>query len=238
MDDGGKGMILSERFDTALAMASDLHRQQMRKGTTTPYVAHLLAVTAIVLEHGGTEDQAIAALLHDAPEDQGGRATLERIRDHFGDGVAGIVEDCTDTFEEPKPEWLPRKVSYLKHLEHLAEEAAVLVSAADKLHNLRAIRSDYSQHGDDFGAGSAVGPASNCGTSRPWPPSTPSASPDGWRTPSTTRSSNSPLSSPQEAHTSRCLPVSDLESSLQGRARERAILKPAQDVWREVEPDA
>lgn len=143
-------MILSERFDVALVLASDLHRHQTRKQTEIPYVTHLLAVTALVLEHGGDEDQAIAALLHDAPEDQGGRPTLGMIRDRFGDRVAGIVEDCTDTFEDPKPAWLPRKIAYLHHLEHQAHEPALLVSAADKLHNLRAIRGDFVQHGDQL----------------------------------------------------------------------------------------
>jgi (p)ppGpp synthase/HD superfamily hydrolase len=143
-------MILSEQFDTALVMASDLHRRQKRKETEIPYVAHLLAVAAIVLENGGDENQAIAALLHDAPEDQGGRRTLEMIRSRFGDRVAGIVEDCTDTFEHPKPEWLPRKIAYLDHLEHEADEAALPVSAADKLHNMRAIRADFAQHGDQL----------------------------------------------------------------------------------------
>ncbi len=143
-------MILSERFDAALEMASDLHRHQKRKATEIPYLAHLLAAAAIVLENGGDEDQAIAALLHDAPEDQGGRPIVEVIRARFGDRVAGIVEDCTDTFEDPKPEWLPRKVSYLKHLDHQASEDSLLVSAADKLHNLRAIRDDFAHQGDQL----------------------------------------------------------------------------------------
>ena len=143
-------MILSERFDAALVLASDLHRDQTRKQTEIPYVAHLLAVSAIVLENGGDEDQAIAALLHDAPEDQGGRATLGMIRDRFGDLVARIVEDCTDTFEDPKPDWLARKIAYLKHLEHQADAASLLVSAADKLHNLRAIRGDFAQQGEQL----------------------------------------------------------------------------------------
>lgn len=143
-------MKLSERFDEAWAVASGLHRDQMRKRTDIPYLAHLMAVAAIVLEHGGDEEQAIAALFHDAPEDQGGRPTLEMIRSRFGDRVAGIVEDCSDTFDDPKPEWLPRKVAYLEHLEHHASEAALAVSAADKLHNLRSIRDDFARMGDDL----------------------------------------------------------------------------------------
>lgn len=145
-------MILTERFDGALETASSLHRYQERKETGIPYVAHLLAVAAIVLENGGDEDQAIAALLHDAPEDQGGRPTLEMIRARFGERVAGIVEDCTDTFDDPKPQWLPRKVAYLDHLEDEASDAALVVSAADKLHNLRAIRGDFAQLGEQLWA--------------------------------------------------------------------------------------
>jgi GTP pyrophosphokinase len=125
----------------ALAYAAELHARQTRKGTDTPYVAHLLGVCALVIEHGGGEDEAIAALLHDAAEDQGGRATLEAIRARFGARVAGIVEACTDTFETPKPPWRARKERYLAHLEH-AGDAARLVSAADKLYNARTVLDD------------------------------------------------------------------------------------------------
>jgi (p)ppGpp synthase/HD superfamily hydrolase len=142
--------MLTERFDQALAYASTLHREQMRKGTAIPYVSHLLAVCAIVLEHGGSEDDAIAALLHDGPEDQGGRDTLDTIRTQFGTGVADIVAACTDTFEDPKPEWLTRKVAYLAHLEHEPSPSVLLVSASDKLHNLRAIRADFAILGNDL----------------------------------------------------------------------------------------
>jgi (p)ppGpp synthase/HD superfamily hydrolase len=106
-------MIPTERFDDALSYASRLHRHQLRKGTRIPYVAHLLAVAAMVIEHGGNEDQAIAALLHDAAEDQGGEATLQEIRRRYGPAVAAIVADCTDAWTEPKPPWRERKEAYL-----------------------------------------------------------------------------------------------------------------------------
>jgi GTP pyrophosphokinase len=140
-------LILSARFDDALALAHRLHRHQGRKGSDVPYVAHLLAVTAIVLEHGGDEDEAIAALLHDAVEDQGGPATLATIRAAFGDRVATIVEDCSDTDETPKPPWRVRKEVYLAHLEH-ADASALLVSCADKLHNARCTLRDLRTVGN------------------------------------------------------------------------------------------
>lgn len=131
----------SGRFLEALAYAAGLHARQTRKGTDTPYVAHLLGVCALVIEHGGGEDEAIAALLHDAPEDQGGRATLETIRARFGARVAALVEACSDTLEMPKPPWRARKERYLAHLEH-ADDAVRLVSAADKLYNARTVLDD------------------------------------------------------------------------------------------------
>ena len=105
--------MLTERFDSAFRYAHRLHREQTRKGTTTPYISHLMSVAALVIEHGGNEDQAIAALLHDAAEDQGGEATLAKIRRTFGPAVAAIVSDCTDAWTEPKPSWRPRKEAYL-----------------------------------------------------------------------------------------------------------------------------
>lgn len=138
--------ILSARFDEALAWAVDLHREQPRKGTGIPYVSHLLSVAALVLEHGGTEDQAIAALLHDAVEDQGGKPTAEAIRARFGDLVADIVDGCTDTDVTPKPPWRERKERYLARVRN--EPAHVrLVSAADKLHNARTMVTDLRIHG-------------------------------------------------------------------------------------------
>lgn len=138
---------LSPRFSGALEYAATLHREQFRKGTTIPYIAHLLSVAALVLEAGGTEDQAIAALLHDGPEDQGGEATLRVIHERFGEPVARMVAACTDTYEDPKPEWRQRKEDYLAHLA-LVDDDALLVSMADKLHNVRAIAADYRVIGE------------------------------------------------------------------------------------------
>jgi len=139
--------ILSERFDDALAYASRIHREQRRKGVETPYIAHLLAVTAIALEYGADEDGAIAALLHDAVEDQGGAPRLEDIRARYGDRVADIVSDCTDTDIEPKPEWRPRKETYIASLAH-KPEASLRVSLADKIHNASAIVADLDAYGE------------------------------------------------------------------------------------------
>jgi (p)ppGpp synthase/HD superfamily hydrolase len=142
-------MPYGEKFDRALLYASRLHRDQVRKGTSTPYITHLLAVASIVGENGGTEGEVVAALLHDAPEDQGGEATLEDIRARFGDEVAKIVDGCTDTYENPKPPWRERKERYLAHLAG-APAPVRLVSSADKLHNARTILSDYRLIGEDL----------------------------------------------------------------------------------------
>lgn len=139
--------FLTERFDKALAYASQLHRTQTRKGSGIPYVSHLLAVAAIALENGADEDQAIAALLHDAVEDQGGPARLEEIRARYGDGVAQIVADCTDSHEEPKPAWHPRKEAYIASLAH-KPPCSLAVSLADKTHNAAAINADLRAHGE------------------------------------------------------------------------------------------
>ncbi len=141
--------MLTTRFDKALRIANELHRKQMRKGSPTPYIAHLLAVCAIVLENGGDEDQAIAALLHDAMEDQGGAPTLELVRAEFGDRVAGIVKECSDNEGEPKPPWRERKEAYIAHVPELSEDAR-LVSLADKLHNARSILNDYRREGESL----------------------------------------------------------------------------------------
>jgi (p)ppGpp synthase/HD superfamily hydrolase len=138
---------LSSRFDEALVCASEIHRNQRRKGTAIPYVSHLLAVTAIVLEHGGSEDEAIAALLHDAIEDGDGPATREEIRERFGENVVAIVDGCTDTDVKPKPEWRKRKEDYIAHVAS-ASASVRLVSAADKLHNARSVIADYRQVGE------------------------------------------------------------------------------------------
>ena len=138
---------LTSKFDEALQLASHLHREQARKGTQIPYLSHVLAVTALVLDYGGTETQAIAALLHDAVEDCGGKPVLERIKAQFGWEVAAIVESCTDSFEEgPKRDWKERKEEYLQHL-RVCDPASLIVVAADKLHNLTAIQRDLGQLG-------------------------------------------------------------------------------------------
>jgi (p)ppGpp synthase/HD superfamily hydrolase len=135
-------MKLSTRFEEALVFATQLHAGQTRKGTNIPYISHLLAVTAIVIEHGGNEDEAIAALLHDSIEDQGGASTREEIRRRFGDRVVEIVDGCTDTDVMPKPPWRVRKEEYIAHIS-VAPAPVRLVSAADKLHNARAVLEDY-----------------------------------------------------------------------------------------------
>jgi len=140
-------MILSARFDEAVAYAHQAHADQLRKGTDVPYLSHLLAVAALVLESGGDEVEVIAALLHDAAEDQGGSERLADIRARFGDHVASIVEACSDTMVTPKPPWRERKESYLRHLRG-CDEAVLRVSAADKLHNLRCMLSDWKTIGN------------------------------------------------------------------------------------------
>ena len=142
-------MAYGEKFEDALTYAARLHRDQTRKGTSTPYVTHLLAVAAIVGENGGTEDEVIAALLHDAPEDRGGKERLEEIRTRFGGAVAEIVDGCTDTYEDPKPAWRPRKEAYVAHVA-TAPASVRLVSAADKLHNARSILADLRALGDEL----------------------------------------------------------------------------------------
>jgi (p)ppGpp synthase/HD superfamily hydrolase len=135
-------MKLTSRFEDALIFATQLHAKQLRKGAAVPYIAHLLAVTSIVLENGGNEDEAIAALLHDAIEDQGGAATRELIRQRFGNNVVAIVDGCSDTDIYPKPPWKARKEKYIAHLRS-APASVRLVSAADKLHNARTVLADY-----------------------------------------------------------------------------------------------
>jgi (p)ppGpp synthase/HD superfamily hydrolase len=132
-------------FVDALQFAAGVHAAQLRKGTSIPYVAHLLGVTSLVLEYGGDEEEAIAALLHDAVEDHGARMRpiIER---RYGARVLAIVEGCTDTDADPKPPWRDRKNAYVAHLGE-ASPSALLVSAADKLHNARAIRRDLKMHG-------------------------------------------------------------------------------------------
>jgi GTP pyrophosphokinase len=137
----------SERFVDAVGYAADLHKNQLRKGTDIPYLSHLLAVASFVIEDGGEEDDAIAALLHDAAEDQGGRETLAAIRLRFGPNVAHIVEGCTDSWSVPKEDWMPRKKRYVEHARTLDRDT-LRVSAADKVHNAYTILRDLRTHGD------------------------------------------------------------------------------------------
>lgn len=132
---------LGAKFTDALGYAADLHRTQNRKGGDIPYVAHLLSVAGLVIEGGGDETQAIAGLLHDAAEDQGGQNTLDEIETRFGTDVATIVAECSDTFETPKPPWRKRKQDYIDHLDEVSQPT-ILVSLADKLDNARAILRD------------------------------------------------------------------------------------------------
>ena len=138
--------VLSERFGAALGFAVSLHRRQSRKGTRIPYASHLLAVAATVLEHGGSEREAIAALLHDAIEDQAGRdpAPLKHeIKKRFGKAVLDIVLACSDAETSvKKPPWKERKLGYITHLAKVSD-SVLLVSIADKIHNARAILRDY-----------------------------------------------------------------------------------------------
>lgn len=148
-------MALTERFDRALQFAHTLHREQKRKGVDTPYISHLLGVCSLVLEHGGDEDQAIAALLHDAIEDQGEnyRGGVEQLRndieEKFGATVIRIVNGCTDADTIPKPPWKERKEAYIAQIQDASSDIR-FVSCCDKLHNARAILTDYLAIGDDL----------------------------------------------------------------------------------------
>jgi (p)ppGpp synthase/HD superfamily hydrolase len=144
--------MLTGRYDDAFRYAHELHGTQKRKGTSIPYISHLMIVSALVIENGGTEDQAIGALLHDAAEDQGGKKTLDEVRKRFGDVVAEIVSDCTDAWDEgkpDKPDWRPRKEAYLAVLPAKSPRS-LLVSLADKTHNAEAILYDYHVLGDEL----------------------------------------------------------------------------------------
>jgi GTP pyrophosphokinase len=135
------------RLADAIAHALDIHAAQIRKGAETPYIGHLLGVASLVIEHDGDEEQAMAAVLHDAIEDCGAEQEAV-IAERFGTRVAGIVRGCTDADTTPKPPWQARKDAYIAHLEH-AEPDILLVSCADKLHNSRAILTDLQTHGPD-----------------------------------------------------------------------------------------
>jgi len=138
---------LGPRLQRAFRYAAEKHAGQTRKQTAVPYLSHLMAVASLVLEAGGDEDMAIAALLHDVVEDCGGMPRLREVRRQFGARVARIVEGCTDSFGGPKPEWMERKKDYLREVKH-ADAETRLVSASDKLHNVRTILADYRQDGE------------------------------------------------------------------------------------------
>jgi GTP pyrophosphokinase len=138
---------LGPRLQQAFRYAAEKHAGQTRKQTAVPYLSHLMAVASLVLEAGGDEDMAIAALLHDVVEDCGGMPRLREVRELFGRRVAHIVEGCTDSFGEPKAEWVERKKDYLREVTH-ADAETRLVSASDKLHNVRTILADYRQEGE------------------------------------------------------------------------------------------
>lgn len=135
------GLTLSERVESALVHAATLHHDQRRKGSEVPYVTHLVSVAILVGEAGGDEDQVIAALLHDALEDQPERTSFEDLAARYGSRVASIVRACSDAEVKPKPPWRERKERYLAHLRSAPAEV-LLVSCADKLHNARTIVAD------------------------------------------------------------------------------------------------
>jgi (p)ppGpp synthase/HD superfamily hydrolase len=138
---------LGPRLQRAFRYAAEKHAGQTRKQTAVPYLSHLMAVASLVLEAGGDEDMAIAALLHDVVEDCGGMPRLREVRKQFGPRVAKIVEGCTDSFSESKREWIERKKNYLLEVKH-ADAETRLVSASDKLHNVRTILADYRRDGE------------------------------------------------------------------------------------------
>lgn len=138
---------LTSRFEEALIYASRLHARQRRKASGTPYVAHLLGVAALVIQDGGDEDEAIAALLHDAIEDQGGDTTRQEIRRRFGEKVTSIVDGCTDAETMPKPPWRERKERFIKSLDQASPEV-LRVATADKLYNARSVLSAFRKDGE------------------------------------------------------------------------------------------
>lgn len=139
--------MLSERFEHALRYAGHIHAGQTRQGTEVPYMAHLLGVASIVLEYGGSENEAIAALLHDTAEEGGGKRRLEDIRVRFGEEVANIVDGCTDCLDDPRPPWRTRKAAYIGRIPRLSDQVRLVVTA-DLLHNARSNLKDLREHGD------------------------------------------------------------------------------------------
>lgn len=149
---------LGLKFERGLVCAHRWHQQQRRKGDPpTPYIAHLLGVASNVIEAGGTEEEAVAALLHDAVEDQGGQQRLQQIQELFGDEVARLVAACSDRIEAPAPPWRERKETYIQKLSK-AGLSVRRIAVADKLYNARSIIRDYRRVGPEvwerFRAGS------------------------------------------------------------------------------------
>jgi (p)ppGpp synthase/HD superfamily hydrolase len=144
-----RGTTLTDRFGDALGYAARAHAGQLRRADGRPYVAHLLRVAGLVIQEGGSEDEAIAALLHDAVEDQGGLARLQDIRARYGDAVAEIVEECTDSYAEPSPPWRRRKELYLARIER-GSPGGLLVSLADKVDNVRTMLRGLRIHGQEW----------------------------------------------------------------------------------------
>lgn len=137
------------RLEEAFRLATRLHDGQTRKGTDVPYISHLMAVCAITLENGGSQTQAIAALLHDAVEDQGGDEVLDDIRTHFGEDTANIVLECSEAYDDPTTPWRVRKEGFLAKIPQMSD-AALLVCLADKFHNASTILADYRIYGEDI----------------------------------------------------------------------------------------
>ena len=144
-----RATALGPRFLQAFLFAAEKHAGQVRKASTIPYIGHLMGVASLVLEAGGDEDLAMAALLHDVVEDCGGAPTLQEVRRRFGERVARVVDGCTDSDTDPKPPWRQRKQDYISHLQS-ADDDTRLVSAADKLNNVRSILADYRESGESI----------------------------------------------------------------------------------------
>lgn len=147
-------MRLTSRYELALAFTAWLHARQFRKCSDVPYISHLLAVSGLVMEYGGDEDEAIAGLLHDAIEDQaqlfGGAENLRTlISDRFGERVLEIVNGCTDSHTFPKPPWKERKEAFLARLLQ-ASHSVILVTCCDKLHNARTLLADLREAGESL----------------------------------------------------------------------------------------
>jgi (p)ppGpp synthase/HD superfamily hydrolase len=152
--------MLTIRFCDAIVTTHEIHVSQLRKGTTIPYIAHLLGFTSIALQHGAGEDEATAALLHDsiedAPDHLGAAGVRRLLRERFGERVLCIVEACTDTDVRPKPEWRVRKETYVLHLANESDASVLLVSASDKLHNAGAILWEFRPSANTSGTGSTL----------------------------------------------------------------------------------